>query len=76
MTSKNQKYWHVVQLKKFMKENGLIFIKNNERRRRQLRMNKKQLTNVLQYLNKTGYLEPRNESSSRNKIYKISRNLK
>ena len=74
MTSKNQKYWHGVHLKKFMKENGLFFIKNNERRRMQLGMNKRQLTIVFQYLNKTGYLELWNESASRNNIYKISHN--
>jgi len=69
MTSQKQINNHAKNVKKFMKENNRYFIRNNERVRMQLGMNKKQLANVLQYLNKAGFLEPWN-----NKIYQISHN--
>ena len=67
MTSKNQKYWHAEKIKKYMKENGNYFIRNNERFREKLKMNKKQLACALKYLEKTGFLEPWN-----NKVYQKS----
>lgn len=50
-----------------MKENDNYFIRNNERFREKLKMNKKQLACALKYLEKTGFLEPWN-----NKVYQIS----
>ena len=67
MTSKNQKYWHAVQVKKYMKKNGNYFIRNNKIFRKKLGMNQAQLTHALHYLNKTGFLEPWNK-----KIYQIT----
>ena len=71
MTTTNQKYCYAVQVKKYMKKNGNYFIKNNERVRNQLEMNKKQLTYAIQYLKKIGFLEPWS-----NKVYKITRKSK
>ena len=66
MTTTNQKYCYAVQVKKYMKKNGNYFIKNNERVRNQLEMNKKQLTYGILYLIKIDFLE-----SWSNKVYKI-----
>jgi hypothetical protein len=73
MTYNIQKYEDAKILKKFIRENGIVFIKNNERRRKELGINKRQLTIVLKYLTKTGYLELWNGTSSRNNLYKISK---
>ena len=57
------------QVKDYMIKNGLYFIRNNERIRKKLGLNHKELAWALQYLNKTGFLEPWNK-----KIYQISHN--
>jgi len=57
----------VEQIKKYMKEHNLRFIRNNEKYRKKLGMNRKQLYYAIQYLNKTGFLEPWNR-----KIYQIT----
>ena len=69
MTSTNQKYWYAVKVKNYMKKNGNYYIRNNERVRQQLEMNKAQLTFALKYLKKTGFLELWNK-----KVYQISSN--
>lgn len=71
MATTNKKYWYAVQVKNHMEKNGNYFIRNNERVRKQLKMNKKQLTYAIQYLKKIGFLEPWS-----NKVYKIMRNSK
>jgi hypothetical protein len=57
------------QVKDYMIKNGLYFIRNNERIRKKLGMNHKELAWALQHLNKIGFLEPWNK-----KIYQISHN--
>jgi hypothetical protein len=71
MVATNQKYWHAVQVKNYMKKNGNYYIRNSERVRKQLEMNKRQLSHAIQYLKKIGFLEPWN-----NRIYKIKHNIK
>jgi uncharacterized protein (DUF1330 family) len=57
------------EVKKFMKQHRLNFIRNNERVRNKLGLNRKQLSYTLQYLNKTGFLQPWNH-----KIYQKANN--
>ena len=57
------------QVKDYMIKNGLYFIRNNERVRKRLNMNHKELSCAVQYLYKTGFLVPWNK-----KIYQISHN--
>jgi len=57
------------QVKDYMIKNGLYFIRNNERVRKKLNMNHKELSSALQLLNKKGFLEPWNK-----KIYQIVHN--
>lgn len=57
------------QIKKYMEERQLSFIRNNERFRNELEMNKHNLTFVLKYLKSKGFLEPWNK-----KLYHISNN--
>ncbi len=71
MTATNQKYWYAEQVKNYLNKNGNYYIRNNERMRKQLEMNKKQLTYAIQYLKKIGFLEPWS-----NKVYKITRKSK
>jgi hypothetical protein len=71
MITTNQKYCYAEQVKNYMKKNGNYFIRNNERVRNKLEMNKKQLTYAIQYLKKIGFLEPWS-----NKVYKITRKSK
>ena len=54
------------QVKKLMREQQYFFIKNNEKFRKQLGMNQRQLSFTIHYLNKTGFLEQWNK-----KIYQI-----
>ena len=69
MKSQKQTNNNAKQVKKFMKENHLYFIRNNEKVRKQLGINRKQLAYALQYLKKIGFLEPWND-----KVYQITRN--
>ena len=55
------------QIKKYMKEHHLHFIRNNKRYRNKFEMNLHQLSDVLKYLNKIGFLEPWNH-----KVYQIT----
>jgi hypothetical protein len=57
------------QVKDYMIKNGLYFIRNNERVRKKLNMNHKELSSALQHLYKKGFLEPWNK-----KIYQIVHN--
>jgi hypothetical protein len=57
---------YVKQVKKFIKQNELHFIRNNERFRKKLKMNQGQLSSAIRHLKKTGYIKPWN-----NKVYKI-----
>lgn len=57
------------QVKNYMIKNGLYFIRNNERVRKRLGLNHKELSCALQHLNKIGFLEPWNK-----KIYQIVHN--
>ena len=66
MPSQNQLKNQANQVKKLMKEQQYTFIKNNEKFRKQLGMNQRQLSYTLQYLNKIGFLKPWNR-----KIYQI-----
>jgi hypothetical protein len=66
MVSQKQITNQAIQVKKYMKVHHLYFIRNNERYRKKLGMNRKQLYYAIQYLNKIGFLEPRNR-----KIYQI-----
>ena len=54
------------QVKKLMKEQKYFFIRNNEKFRKQLEMNQRQLTLTINYLYKTGFLKPRSR-----KLYQI-----
>jgi hypothetical protein len=55
------------QVKDFMKQNSVYFIRNNERFRTKLRMNRRQLSYAIRYLEKIGFLVSWNE-----KVYQIS----
>jgi hypothetical protein len=55
------------QVKRLMKEQQYFFIRNNEKFRKQLGMNQAQLSYILKYLNKIGFLEPWNH-----KVYQIT----
>jgi hypothetical protein len=57
------------QVKKFMKQNELHFIRNNKRFRTKLKMNRKQLSYAIQYLEKAGFLK-----SWSDKVYQMSHN--
>jgi hypothetical protein len=58
MYNTNQKYRYADLVKKYMNKNGNYFIKNNEKTRKHLKMNKKQLTYGINYLEKNGFLKP------------------
>lgn len=62
-----QKNTYGRQVKKFMKQNDLHFIRNNEKFRTKLNMNRKQLTYAIRYLEKTGFLKSWNS-----KVYQKS----
>jgi hypothetical protein len=66
MIVQKQKDIYVKQVKKFIKQNELNFIRNNERFRTKLKMNQSQLSSAIRYLKKTGYLKPWNK-----KVYQI-----
>jgi len=55
------------QVKDFMKQNSVYFIRNNERFRNKLKMNRRQLSYAIRYLEKIGFLVSWNE-----KVYQIS----
>jgi hypothetical protein len=55
------------QVKKFMKQNEVHFIRNNERFRTKLKMNQKQLSYAIRYLEETGFLKSWND-----RVYQIS----
>lgn len=57
------------QVKKYMKEHHLHFIRNNDRFRKEFEMNRHQFSYVLKYLVNVGFLEPRDK-----KIYQIPQN--
>ena len=69
MSNQKQIIDQAEQVKKYMKEHHLHFIRNNERYRQELEMNWRQFSNVLKYLNKIGFLEPWNH-----KVYQIRHN--
>ena len=54
------------EVKKFIIQNDLHFIRNNKIYRKKLKMNKKRLSIAFRHLEKTGYLKPWNK-----KIYQI-----
>ena len=60
MNNQKQINTYAKEVKKYMRQHRLNFIRNNERVRNKLGMNRKQLSYTLQYLNKTGFLEPWN----------------
>jgi hypothetical protein len=66
MNDLEQKDIYVKQVKKFIKQNDLHFIRNNERFRAKLNMNRAQLSLAIRYLKKIGYLQNWNK-----KVYKI-----
>ena len=57
------------QVKRLMKEQNYFFIRNNEKFRKKLEMNRRQLSFTLNYLNRTGFLKPWSR-----KIYQIMHN--
>jgi len=57
------------QVKKLMKEQHYFFIRNNEKFRKKLEMNRRQLSFTINYLNRTGFLKPWSR-----KIYQIMHN--
>jgi hypothetical protein len=57
------------QVKRLMEEHRYFFIRNNEKFRKRLEMNQRQLSYTLNYLNKIGFLKPWNR-----KIYQIMHN--
>ena len=57
------------QVKRLMKEQKYFFIRNNEKFRKHLEMNQRQLTFTINYLIKTGFLKPWSR-----KIYQITHN--
>lgn len=62
-----QKEHFAKQVKDFMKQNSVYFIRNNERFRTKLNMNRRQLSYAIRYLEKIGFLVSWNE-----KVYQIS----
>ena len=66
MTSQKQIKNQSKQVKRLMKEQQYFFIRNNDKFRKQLEMNRRQLTLTIKYLNKTGFLKPWSR-----KIYQI-----
>ena len=52
MIVQKQKDIYVKQVKKFIKQNELNFIRNNERFRTKLKMNQSQLSSAIRYLKK------------------------
>ena len=67
MEVQKQKEIFAKQVKQFMKENDVYFIRNNERFRTKLKMNRRQLSYAIRYLEKIGFLVSWNE-----KVYQIS----
>ena len=67
MMIQKQKDIYAKQVKKFMKQKDVRFIRNNERFRTKLKLNQKQLSYAIRYLEKTGFLESWND-----KVYQIS----
>lgn len=67
MMIQKQKDIYAKQVKKFMKQKDVRFIRNNERFRTKLKLNRKQLSYAIRYLEKTGFLESWND-----KVYQIS----
>jgi len=55
------------QVKKFMKQNDIYFIRNNEKYRTKLKLNQRQLYIAIKYLEKSGFLKSWN-----GKVYQIS----
>ena len=66
MKSSSQKFRYAAHVKQYMLKNGSYFIKNNERTREQLNLNKKQLTYGIKYLENNGILQPWSK-----KVYKL-----
>ena len=62
----NQRYRYAAHVKQYMIKKGNYFIKNNERTREQLNLNKKQLTYGIKYLENNGILQPWSK-----KVYKL-----
>ena len=58
MTSQKQIRNQSKQVKRLMKEQQYFFIRNNDKFRKQLEMNRRQLSYTLKYLNETGFLKP------------------
>jgi hypothetical protein len=69
MPNENQITDQAKQVKKYMKEHNLHFIRNNNRFRTEFEMNRHQFSYVLKYLVSAGFLEPRDK-----KIYQIPQN--
>ena len=67
MKADTQKEFFAKQVKDFMKQNSVYFIRNNERFRTKLKMNRRQLSYAIRYLEKIGFLVSWNE-----KVYQIS----
>ena len=67
MSAETQKELFAKQVKAFMKQNSVYFIRNNERFRSKLNMNRRQLSYAIRYLEKIGFLVSWNE-----KVYQIS----
>ena len=65
--NQKQKDIYAEQVKRFMKQKDVRFIRNNERFRTKLKLNRKQLSYAIRYLEKTGFLESWND-----KVYQIS----
>jgi hypothetical protein len=57
------------QVKKFMLHNNIHFIRNNEKFRTELNMNRRQLSYAIRYLQKNGFLKSWND-----KVYKLDHN--
>ena len=66
MKSPNQRYRYAAHVKQYMIKKGNYFIKNNERTREQLNLNKKQLTYGIKHLENNGFLQPWSK-----KVYKL-----
>jgi hypothetical protein len=62
-----QKDIYAETVKSFMKQKDVRFIRNNERFRTKLKLNRKQLSYAIRYLEKTGFLKSWND-----KVYQIS----
>jgi hypothetical protein len=67
MTADTKNEIFAKQVKDFMKQNSVYFIRNNERFRNKLKMNRRQLSYAIRYLEKIGFLVSWNE-----KVYQIS----